>query len=71
MFLSCNQVSAFERDQGDSTLYKGIHDEFSSMVDTLIECFCDDLHIEADQLVNALKQQDNSARMSLQQRVSS
>ncbi|KHN86317.1 Coiled-coil domain-containing protein [Toxocara canis] len=60
---------AFERDQGDPALYKEIHKEFASMVDTLIECFCDDTHIKAEQLVAALKHQDNSTRLSLKERM--
>lgn len=59
----------FEREQGDTSLFKEIHEEFASMVDTLIECFCDDLHIKAEQLVAALKHQDNNTRLSLKERV--
>uniref|UniRef100_A0A9J2P1M2 Cilia- and flagella-associated protein 36 n=1 Tax=Ascaris lumbricoides TaxID=6252 RepID=A0A9J2P1M2_ASCLU len=59
----------FEREQGDTSLFKEIHEEFASMVDTLIECFCDDLHIKAEQLVAALKHQDNNTRLSLKERM--
>uniref|UniRef100_A0A914ZJW6 Cilia- and flagella-associated protein 36 n=1 Tax=Parascaris univalens TaxID=6257 RepID=A0A914ZJW6_PARUN len=61
--------TVFEREQADTSLFKEIHEEFASMVDTLIECFCDDLHIKAEQLVAALKHHDNNTRLSLKERM--
>lgn len=70
--VSCNKVvyfAVFDRDQGDPLLYKEIHEEFSSMIDALMEGFCDDNRIKPEQLVAALKHQDNSQKLSAKERV--
>uniref|UniRef100_A0A914WBX2 Cilia- and flagella-associated protein 36 n=1 Tax=Plectus sambesii TaxID=2011161 RepID=A0A914WBX2_9BILA len=54
----------FDREQGDPKLYMEIHKEFCGMVDMLIECFCDDMGIEPDQLVASLRVTDQSKKMS-------
>ncbi|KAK0407844.1 hypothetical protein QR680_003631 [Steinernema hermaphroditum] len=49
----------FDREQGSPDTYHEIHKEFSSFVDTLIECFCEDLKITPQSLVDSLKSNDN------------
>ena len=39
---------------GDEKLYKQIHEEFRSMVDMLIGCFCEDTGIKPDQITKEL-----------------
>ncbi|EFO14177.1 hypothetical protein LOAG_14347 [Loa loa] len=59
----------FDDKQNDLLLYQKIHDEFKSMVDTLMDGFCGDLQIKARELVTALKQHDNSNKLSTKNRV--
>ncbi|TKR69587.1 hypothetical protein L596_021727 [Steinernema carpocapsae] len=49
----------FDREQGNPEAYAEIHKEFSSFVDTLIECFCEDLKITPRSLVDSLKSNDD------------
>uniref|UniRef100_A0A1I7Y1W1 Cilia- and flagella-associated protein 36 n=1 Tax=Steinernema glaseri TaxID=37863 RepID=A0A1I7Y1W1_9BILA len=49
----------FDREQGNPDTYQEVHKEFSSFVDTLIECFCEDLKITPQNLVDSLKSNDN------------
>lgn len=63
-----SHTTVFDREQGDTALYRQIHVEFAHLVDTLIECFCSDSHIRPDQLVEALNEVERE-RLSLRQRV--
>lgn len=66
-FLEQRSV-VFDRERDDPSLYKKIHGELESLVDTLIEGFCYDLNIEAEQLLFALKHEDNSHKLSAKER---
>ncbi|VDD91735.1 unnamed protein product [Enterobius vermicularis] len=60
----------FDREQEDKDLYKKIHKEFVSLVDALMECFCDDLHVKAEQLVASMKENHFKSQMTVKGRVS-
>uniref|UniRef100_A0A0R3S0A2 Cilia- and flagella-associated protein 36 n=1 Tax=Elaeophora elaphi TaxID=1147741 RepID=A0A0R3S0A2_9BILA len=61
-------MDVFDDEQNDLLLYQKIHDEFKSMVHVLMEGFCGDLNIEANQLLSALKHHDNSHKLSTEER---
>ena len=62
-------ISVFDRQQGDEKLYKEIHAEFASLIDTLvskqqniqrnrylqISCFCEDMEVTTEKLAEALQ----------------
>ncbi|GMR58924.1 hypothetical protein PMAYCL1PPCAC_29119 [Pristionchus mayeri] len=52
------QSIVFDRQQDDSDLYMKVHLEFGNLVDTLLECFCEDTGIRAEELVSALEKID-------------
>ncbi|GMT10164.1 hypothetical protein PFISCL1PPCAC_1461 [Pristionchus fissidentatus] len=49
------QSIVFDRQQDDSDLYMRVHHEFGNLVDTLLECFCEDTGIRPEELVGALE----------------
>ncbi|MFH4976256.1 hypothetical protein AB6A40_002965 [Gnathostoma spinigerum] len=68
MFIEQKSV-VFDQEQENPELYETIHKEYSALIDTLIECFCDDLHITVNQLIASLKHDDNKARLTEEQQV--
>lgn len=61
----------FDREQGDPNTYDHLHKEFASLVDVLIESYCDDVGLTPRELVEALKSTDQSTKLSYRERVSS
>lgn len=51
-------------------VFKTIHEEYTSMVDTLLGGFCEDMHITPEQLVDALKHPAKNKKLSQKHRVS-
>ncbi|CAI5451017.1 unnamed protein product [Caenorhabditis angaria] len=63
------QSIVFDRQQMEIEVYEQIHKEYSSLIDTLIECFCEDVSTSTENLTEALKLLDQK-NLSLRQRVS-
>ncbi|OZC12195.1 hypothetical protein X798_00716 [Onchocerca flexuosa] len=66
---SYNNLAIFDDEQIDLLLYQKIHDKFKSLVNALMQGFCDDLQIKAAQLFFALKHHDNSYKLSMKERI--
>ncbi|KAF8383349.1 cfap-36 [Pristionchus pacificus] len=49
------QSIVFDRQQEDSELYMRIHLDYRNLVDTLLECFCEDSGIRPDELIASLE----------------
>ncbi|PIC25366.1 hypothetical protein B9Z55_018325 [Caenorhabditis nigoni] len=57
------QSVVFDRAQMETEVYIEIHKEYSQLIDTLIECFCEDVGTTPAELIEAIKtinQQDIS-----------
>uniref|UniRef100_A0A914D9L6 Cilia- and flagella-associated protein 36 n=1 Tax=Acrobeloides nanus TaxID=290746 RepID=A0A914D9L6_9BILA len=59
----------FDREQGDPNTYDHLHKEFASLVDVLIESYCDDVGLTPRELVEALKSTDQSTKLSYRERI--
>ncbi|PIC25365.1 hypothetical protein B9Z55_018325 [Caenorhabditis nigoni] len=62
--ISANsKIPVFDRAQMETEVYIEIHKEYSQLIDTLIECFCEDVGTTPAELIEAIKtinQQDIS-----------
>ncbi|PAV58484.1 hypothetical protein WR25_17091 [Diploscapter pachys] len=56
IFFPLDRAKVFDRQQGDEKLYKEIHAEFASLIDTLISCFCEDMEVTTEKLAEALQE---------------
>ncbi|CAB3398213.1 unnamed protein product [Caenorhabditis bovis] len=64
-----DRSTVFDRQQMETEVYEHIHKEYSNLIDTLIECFCDDSGTTPQKLTEALKILDQQ-NLTLRQRVS-
>jgi hypothetical protein len=62
IFLSC--ILVFNREQANHELCLEAHKHYTDLVDTLIESYCLDTGISTKELVDALKQTDQSTRLN-------
>ncbi|CAD6190012.1 unnamed protein product [Caenorhabditis auriculariae] len=59
----------FDRQQMETDVYVEIHKEYTNLIDTLIECFCEDVGSSGQKLVEALNTLDRT-NLGVKQRVS-
>ncbi|KAI1713289.1 the ARF-like 2 binding protein BART domain-containing protein [Ditylenchus destructor] len=67
-FMEQNSI-AFEREQGDPQTFTAVYNQFRDLVDTLMDSYCEDTDINPQDLVEALKLTENSAKLNYKEKV--